>query len=79
METMLSGLRAEGHIIDYRVLFEPDNNSPEELRLGFLDITFKMEEPAPLRKVTIRSRRYPEALDTMVSNIAIQLGTLTAA
>lgn len=79
METMLSGLRAEGHIIDYRVLFEPDNNSPEDLRLGFLDITFKMEEPAPLRKVTIRSRRYPEALDTMVSNIAIQLGTLTAA
>lgn len=79
METHLSNLRAEGHIIDYRVLFEPDNNSPEDLRLGFLDITFKMEEPAPLRKVTIRSRRFPEALDTMVSNIAIQLGTLTAA
>lgn len=79
METMLSNLRAEGHIIDYRVLFEPDNNSPDELRLGFLDITFKMEEPAPLRKVTIRSRRYPEALDAMVTNIAIQLGSLTAA
>ena len=79
METMLSGLRAEGHIIDYRVTFEPDNNSPDELRLGFLDITFKMEEPAPLRKVTIRSRRYPEALDAMVTNIAIQLGTLTSA
>lgn len=79
METMLSNLRAEGHIIDYRVLFEPDNNSPDELRLGFLDISFKMEEPAPLRKVTIRSRRYPEALDAMVTNIAIQLGTLTSA
>lgn len=79
METMLSNLRAEGHIIDYRVQFEPDNNSPDELRLGFLDITFKMEEPAPLRKVTIRSRRYPEALDAMVTNIAIQLGTLTSA
>lgn len=79
MESHLSDLRANGYIIDYRVFFIPDNNTPEELRLGFLDIAFKMEEPAPLRKVTIRSRRMPEALTEMTTNIAIQLGSLTAA
>ncbi len=79
LEGLMSLLRADQHVIDYRVMFDPDKNTPANLRLGFLDITFKMEEPAPLRKVTIRSRRYPEALDAMVTNIAIQLGTLTTA
>ncbi len=79
MESLLSSLRAEGHIIDFRISFDPDNNQASDLRLGYIDITFEMEEPAPLRKVTIRSRRYEAALDNMVANIAIQLGTLAAA
>lgn len=77
MESQLSKLRSDGHIIDFRIDFVPDENNPSDLRLGFLTIAFKMEEPAPLRKMTVKSRRMPEALTDMVTNIAIQLGSLT--
>lgn len=75
MEGQLSGLRADQHILDYRIGFDPDQNSPEDLRLGYLDLSFQAEEPPVLRKVTIHSRRHREALETLVRNIAIQLGT----
>lgn len=79
MDDQLSSLQRNGHIIGYKITFDPDDNPAADLRLGWLKITFYMEEPAPLRRVTIRSRRYPEALEALVTNIAIQLGTLTAA
>lgn len=79
MESELSNLRADRHIIDYRISFDEDLNTPEELRLGFITITFQAEEPAPLRKVTLRSRRYRDALTDMVQNIAVQIGSVTAA
>lgn len=79
LESQLSKLRFEKDIIDYRLGFEPDANSPEELRLGHLDVTFQAEEPPVFRKLTIRSRRHKEALASMVKNISIALGTQIAA
>jgi phage tail sheath protein FI len=79
MEEYLSGLRSNQDIIDYRISFDPNDNNPSDLRLGFIKLTMEAEEPAPLRLLTIRSRRYAQALTTLVSNIAISLGTLTAA
>lgn len=71
--------KADGDILDYRIEFQPDANTPAELRLGYLDITFKAEEPPVLRKVTIRSRRYAAALDGLVRSIAVQLGNASVA
>jgi phage tail sheath protein FI len=79
MESMLAKLQRENHIIGFKVAFDPDDNNPDDLRLGWLKITFYMEEPAPLRLLTIRSRRYRQALTDLVTDIAVQLGTLTAA
>lgn len=79
MESFLSSLRADRHIIDFRLGFDPDQNSPEELRLGFLTIMFKAEEPAPLRKVTIKSRRYREALVDLAASISATLDNLQSA
>lgn len=74
MESHLSGLRADGDILDYRVFFEPDRNLPGELRLGYLDITFRAEEPPVLRKITVRSRRFEEALVALAQSLAISIG-----
>lgn len=74
MEGHLSGLRADGDILDYRVFFEPNRNLPGELRLGYLDITFQAEEPPVLRKITVRSRRFIEALEALSQQLAIQIG-----
>ena len=74
METHLSGLRADGDILDYRISFEADRNTPSELRLGYLDITFRAEEPPVLRKITVRSRRFEEALVALSQQLAIQIG-----
>ncbi|TIS37497.1 phage tail protein [Mesorhizobium sp.] len=74
LDTQLRNFKADGDILDYRIEFDPDANSPEELRLGNIDLTFRAEEPPVLRKILIRSRRYAEALDGLVRSISIQLG-----
>lgn len=79
MESRLSSLRADRHIIDFRIDFEEDQNNPEELRLGFITIAFRAEEPAPLRKITMKSRRYREALTELVNSISETLGNLQSA
>jgi len=78
MDSQASRLTADGHLLDFRIRFDPDVNTPEELRLGHLDMTFMAEEPPVLRKITIRSRRHREALTNMVRNIAVQLGSQVA-
>lgn len=79
MDSRLSTLRADRDILDFRIDFEEDQNSPEELRLGFVTIAFRAEEPAPLRKVTIKSRRYSDAQTELVSAISETLGNLQSA
>ena len=76
MESHLSLLRANGDVLDYRIKFEEDRNTPEELRLGNLDVVFEAEEPPVLRKITIRSRRHREALTRLVQNVSLQLRNL---
>jgi phage tail sheath protein FI len=73
MTSHLTMLKANNDILDFRVGFERDKNSPEQLRLGHLTVMFKAEEPPVLRKLTISSRRYREALDTLIAQIATQL------
>lgn len=78
IDGQLSVLRRDSHIIGYKVEFIPDENDPDNLRLGQLVVGFRAEEPAPLRLLTIKSRRYRQALTDLVNNIAIQLGTLVS-
>lgn len=79
MEEDLSLLTFNKHILGYKLAFEPDANLPDELRLGFFEITMNMEEPAPFRMLTVRSRRYREAQTELVTSISIQLGSALAA
>jgi len=72
-------MKANDDILDYKLEFDPNVNTPEELRLGHIDLTFKAEEPPVLRKITIRSRRHREALTALVQSISIALGTDIAA
>lgn len=76
----LTRLAADGHILSpFKVDFEPDNNTPAELRSGEIDISFRVEEPPVLRKMLLRSRRYAPALDALVQTISVQLGSEVAA
>jgi phage tail sheath protein FI len=75
LQSELIRLRADEYILDFRLGFERDANTPENLRLGFIDLQFKAEEPPVLRKITLRSRRHREALETLANNIAIQVST----
>lgn len=79
LEGQLSALARDQHILGYRVDFVPADNDPENLRLGFVTVGFRAEEAAPFRKLTIRSRRYRQALTDLVTDIAVQIGTLIPA
>ena len=79
MDSYLSQLRADRDILDFRITFDEDQNSPEELRLGFITIAFQAEEPAPLRKITMKSRRYRDAYTDLVQAISETLGNLQSA
>ncbi|MCZ8098840.1 MAG: hypothetical protein O9972_13065 [Burkholderiales bacterium] len=79
LNTMTSGLerlKARGYVLDFRIGFETDKNSPEELRLGNIQVLFKAEEAPVLRKITISSRRYREALNGLVNAVATSLNSL---
>lgn len=78
MTFFLRDLKADEHILGYRVGFEADKNSPEQLRLGHLRIFYQAEEPPPLRKLTIDSRRYRPALEEMIETLVTQANTLVA-
>lgn len=78
IEFFLRDLKADEHILGYRVGFEKDKNSPENLRLGKLRIFFQAEEPPPLRQLTIDSRRYRAALDDLLDTLIQQANTLVA-
>lgn len=73
MKGVLRDLKADDHILGYRVTFRTEGNSAEQIRLGHLSIGFKAEEPPVLKHLTIESARYREAIDAMVSDLASQL------
>lgn len=70
---VLRDLKADGHILDYKVTFERAQNSPEELRLGRFKLLFKAEEAPVLRYLGIRSARYRPALDTLLDDLLAQM------
>lgn len=75
MNRALRDLKSAGHILDYKVSFTRDLNSPSQLRLGRFHIGFAAEEPAPLTYLGIQSSRYLPALDTLLSDILAQVDT----
>lgn len=78
MTFFLRDLKADEHVLGFRVGFEADKNSPEQVRLGHLRVFFQAEEPPPLRKLTIDSRRYRPALEEMIETLVAQANTLVA-
>ncbi|ACI92723.1 putative major tail sheath protein FI [Afipia carboxidovorans OM5] len=78
MTNFMSDLKANEHILGFRVGFEKDKNSPENLRLGRLRIFFRAEEPPVLRHLTIDSRRYRPALEEMLDTLITQANSLVA-
>jgi phage tail sheath protein FI len=73
MGGILRDLKADDHILGWRINFNTSGNSVEELRAGHLTISFKAEEPAPLRLLTIEHARYRDAVDALISELATQL------
>ncbi|RZN24761.1 phage tail sheath C-terminal domain-containing protein [Bradyrhizobium sp. Leo121] len=73
MKMLLRDLAADGHILGYTVNFSAAKNSSDEIRMGHLTVGFKAEEAAPLRKLTIESARYREAVDAMIAELAAQM------
>ncbi|MEE9923964.1 MAG: phage tail protein [Brucella anthropi] len=73
MNFALRDLKAEGDIIDYKIGFTRDQNSPEELRLGRFKVDFAAEEAPVLRYLGIRSARYRPALDALLNDLLAQI------
>ncbi|UZE51131.1 phage tail protein [Rhodopseudomonas sp. P2A-2r] len=76
MHGFLRDLKADDHILGFKVGFEPDKNSPENLRLGRFRCYFEAEEPPVLRRIDIDSRRYAHALEVLVDDLASQTSDL---
>jgi phage tail sheath protein FI len=73
MEFALRDLKADNHILGYKVGFSKDQNSPEQLRLGKFTVRFAAEEPPVLRRLVIQSARYRPALDALLDDLLTQL------
>jgi len=72
---MLRDHKALDDILGYKVDFQKDLNSPEQVRLGHLTVTPHIE-PAPVFKLaTHRVLRYRPAVDALVDEIISRLGT----
>lgn len=78
MSLFLRDLKADEHILGYKVGFEPDKNSPENLRAGHFRCYFAAEEPAVLRLLTIDSRRDRQALVNLMNELSVSLGDLSS-
>lgn len=72
----LRDLKADRHILGYKVGFEVDKNSPEQLRLGKFRFYFMAEEPPVLRRLDIDSRRHRAALEEMLENLIARVNDL---
>jgi len=73
MQFFLRDLKADQHILGYRVNFTGESNSAEKIRAGKLTVGFQAEEAPVLRHITTESARYRFAIDEMVSQLERQL------
>ncbi len=76
MNSALRDLKADGDILGFRVYFERDQNSPENLRLGRFKVNFDAEEAPVLRYLGVRSGRYRPALDALLDDLVAQINTV---
>lgn len=76
MKGVLRDIQATGDLLGFRVGFNKDANSPEQLRLGRFTVSFQAEEPPVLRYIGIQSARYRPALDALLDDL---LNSLDAA
>ena len=73
MKLALRNLQADGDILGFKVGFVPNQNSPEELRLGKFTVDFQAEEAPVLRHIALRSMRYRPALDALLGELMAQI------
>ena len=73
IRSFLSQLTALQQILGYSVRFQGTLNTPEEIRLGHLTVSFAAEEPPVLRRITTMSARYRPAIDALVAQLAAVL------
>lgn len=78
MGLFLRDLKADGDILGYTVGFSRDQNSPENLRLGRLNVSFAAEEAPVLRRLDISSARYRAALDLLLDDLVNQTNSSVA-
>lgn len=71
----LRDLKANGDLLGYSVSFPRDLNTPEQIRLGKISISFQAEEPPVLRYIGLSSARYRPALDTLFADLLAQVDT----
>jgi phage tail sheath protein FI len=70
---MLRDHKAAGDILGYDIVFDPEKNSPEEVRLGHLTVTPKIE-PAPVFTLARHEvLRYRPAIEEFISTLAARL------
>lgn len=73
MKLALRDLQSDEWILGYKVGFTRDQNSPEQLRLGRITVDFAAEEAPVLRFIGIRSSRYRQALNSLLTDLAAQI------
>ena len=72
MNTLGRDLKADGDVLDYRVQFLADRNSPDDLRAGKFTERFAAEPAPVLRVIGVETARMPEALDTLLADLLTQ-------
>ncbi|MCJ2080758.1 hypothetical protein [Methylobacterium sp. J-090] len=69
--------KADDDVLGYKTEFKADENSPEEVRLGRLAVDLGIEE-APVFRVAKRNvRRYRQAVNDLVADIAARINAST--
>lgn len=65
--------KAATDILGYQVRFEPDQNSPEQIRLGRLAVDLGIEEAPVFRLAKRNVRRYRQAVLDLVADISARI------
>lgn len=74
---MLRDHKAAGDILGYNEdVFLPDQNSPEQIRLGRLKLDLGIEQAPVLKTVHTDIRRYRPAVDALVNDVISRLNTV---
>ena len=67
MQTFISSLKAKGASLGGQIWVDILENTKEELEAGHLTISFDMEPPSPLERMTIKAYRNNGYYEEMIS------------